>query len=47
MQEGNGKKYMVFFKIKCNIIQEQKIRETGSSEPCDHASTVAMNMDIP
>ena len=23
------------------------IRETGSSEPCDHASTVAMNSEIP
>ena len=23
------------------------IRETGSSEPCDHASTVSMSSEIP
>ena len=23
------------------------IRETGSSEPCDHASTIAMSSEIP
>ena len=40
------KKYIYVYIIESSTINVA-IRETGSSEPCDHASTVAMNSEIP